>query len=168
MLNISEESAGNDAVPANSLILAFHQNHYPMATRTAKAEWEGTLNNGKGTMNFSNYSGPFTFASRFEEGDGTNPEELVGAAHAGCYSMFLSALISGDNLTPETIRTTATVHLTRDDTGPVISNIELDCEVKCEGLSQERFDELANAAKEKCPVSRLYSSAEIKLNAVLS
>ena len=138
-----------------------------MATRTAKAEWKGTLKDGNGTMNFSNYSGPFTFVSRFEEGDGTNPEELVGAAHAGCYSMFLSALISGDNLSPESINTTSTVHLTSDDIGPVISVIELKCQVKCEGLSQERFKELAAAAKEKCPVSRLYSSADIQLDAVL-
>ena len=138
-----------------------------MATRKAKAEWNGTLKEGKGTMNFSNYSGPFTFMSRFEEGKGTNPEELVGAAQAGCYSMFLSALIGGKNLTPESIQTTATVHLENDDIGPVISTIELDCQVKCDGLSQEKFDELAAASKEKCPVSRLYTGAEIKLNAKL-
>ena len=119
-------------------------------------------------MNFSNYNGPFTFVSRFEEGPGTNPEELVGAAHAGCYSMFLSALISGDNLSPESIQTSATVHLDSDDVGPVISTIELNCEVKCEGLSQERFQELAAAAKKKCPVSRLYAAANIILKAVLS
>ena len=118
-------------------------------------------------MNFSDYSGPFTFASRFEEGKGTNPEELVGAAHAGCYSMFLSALISGEDLNPESVATTARVHLTRDDIGPVVSLIELNCEVKCAGLSQEKFEELAAAAKEKCPISRLVSSAEIKLEATL-
>lgn len=138
-----------------------------MAIRKAKAEWNGTLKEGNGTMNFSNYSGPFTFMSRFEEGKGTNPEELVGAAQAGCYSMFLSALIGGENLTPESIQTTATVHLEKDDIGPVISTIELDCQVKCDGLSQEKFDELAASAKEKCPVSRLFASADIKLNARL-
>ncbi len=138
-----------------------------MAIRKAKAEWNGTLKEGKGTMNFSNYSGPFTFMSRFEEGKGTNPEELVGAAQAGCYSMFLSALIGGENLTPESIQTTATVHLEKDDIGPVISTIELDCQVKCDGLSQEKFDELAASAKEKCPVSRLFAAADIKLNARL-
>jgi osmotically inducible protein OsmC len=88
-----------------------------MAIRKAKAQWNGTLKEGNGTMNFSNYSGPFTFVSRFEEGEGTNPEELVGAAQAGCYSMFLSALISGENLSPESIETTATVTLGSDDTG---------------------------------------------------
>ncbi|MBA7541442.1 Peroxiredoxin OsmC [subsurface metagenome] len=139
-----------------------------MATRTARAEWYGNLKDGNGIMSFSNYNGAFTFVSRFEEGPGTNPEELVGAAHAGCYSMFLSALISGDNLSPESIQTSATVHLDKDDVGPVISTIELNCEVKCEGLSQERFNELAAAAKEKCPVSRLYPAANIMLNAVLS
>lgn len=139
-----------------------------MSKRKATAKWNGTLKAGAGTMNFSDYSGPFTFASRFEEGKGTNPEELIGAAHAGCYSMFLSALISAEELTPESVETTATVHLESDDVGPVISTIELDCQVKCEGLSEEKFNELAAAAKEKCPVSRLVAAADIKLNARLN
>lgn len=138
-----------------------------MARRNATAIWTGNLKEGKGSMNFSNYSGPFTYLSRFEEGEGTNPEELVGAAQAGCYSMFLSALISGLKLTPERIQTTATVHLEKDDIGPVISTIELNCEVKCDGLSKEKFDELAATAKEKCPVSRLVAAADIKLTARL-
>ncbi len=138
-----------------------------MSIRTANAQWNGTLKEGEGTMNFSNYNGPFTFASRFEEGDGTNPEELVGAAISGCYSMFLSALISGEGLTPDSVKTTAKVHLESDDIGPKITKIELDCIVKCSGLSQDKFDELANASKEKCPISRLYSSAEKVLNAKL-
>lgn len=139
-----------------------------MSVRKATAKWNGTLKEGAGTMNFSDYNGPFTFASRFEEGKGTNPEELIGAAHAGCYSMFLSALISGENLVPDSVSTTATVHLTTDDIGPVISVIELNCEVKCPGLTQEKFTELAAAAKAKCPVSRLVSAADIKLNAKLN
>ncbi len=138
-----------------------------MSIRSAKSIWNGTLKEGKGTMNFSNYSGPYTFVSRFEEGDGTNPEELVGAAHSGCYSMFLSALISGEGLTPESVETTATVHLGKDDMGPVITTIELDCKVKCEGLSQDKFDELASTAKEKCPISRLVAAADIQLSATL-
>lgn len=137
-----------------------------MSIRTAKARWNGTLKEGKGVMNFSDYNGPFTFKSRFEEGDGTNPEELVGAAHAGCYSMFLSALISGENLSPESVQTTAKVHLGKDEIGPVITTIELDCQVTCEGLTQDKFDELAAAAKEKCPISRLYNT-DIKLTATL-
>lgn len=138
-----------------------------MSVRTAKSTWNGTLKEGKGTMNFSNYSGPYTFKSRFEEGSGTNPEELVGAAHSGCYSMFLAALISGEGFDPESVETTARVHLGKDDTGPVVTTIELDCQVKCEGLSREKFSELSQAAKEKCPISRLVAAAEVKLNAVL-
>ena len=138
-----------------------------MSVRLANAKWNGTLKDGKGTMNFSDYSGPFTFASRFEEGKGTNPEELVGAAHAGCYSMFLSALISGEKLVPESVETTARVHLGRDETGPLVTTIELNSKVKCEGLSQEKFDELAAAAKAKCPISRLVAAADIQLTASL-
>ena len=141
-----------------------------MSTRNAKAIWNGTLKDGHGEMQFTNYNAPFTFASRFEDGEGTNPEELVGAAHAGCYSMFLSALISGEGLTPESIKTVATVTLEKDDIGPNINSISLDCTVICEGISQEKFDELALAAKEKCPISRLYAggTAKIELKAKLN
>lgn len=138
-----------------------------MSVRTAKSAWTGTLKDGQGTMNFSNYSGPFTFKSRFEEGSGTNPEELVGAAHSGCYSMFLAALISGEGLEPESVETTAKVKLGKDETGPLVTNIDLETIVKCSGLSQEKFAELAQAAKEKCPISRLVSSAEVSLDAKL-
>ena len=138
-----------------------------MSVRTAQSKWNGTLKDGKGHMNFSNYSGPYTFVSRFEEGEGTNPEELVGAAHSGCYSMFLAALISGEGLVPESVETTARVHLGRDETGPLVTTIELNSKVKCEGLSQEKFDELAAAAKAKCPISRLVAAADIKLTATL-
>jgi len=138
-----------------------------MSVRKAKAQWNGTLREGKGTMNFSNYSGPYTFASRFEEGDGTNPEELVGAAIAGCYSMFLSALISKEKISPESIETTASVHLEKDDIGPIITQIELDCNVKCKGLSSQKFEELTLESKRKCPISRLYGGTEIKLTANL-
>ncbi len=139
-----------------------------MNIRNAKALWKGTLKEGNGTMSFSNYDGPFTFASRFESGDGTNPEELVGAAHAGCYSMFLSALISEEGLNPESISTNAVVALGSDETGPKITSIELNCNVKCDGLSQEKFSELTAVAKQKCPVSRLYAGTDIKLNAKLA
>ncbi len=138
-----------------------------MSVRTAKSIWNGTLKDGKGTMSFSNYNGPYTYVSRFEEGPGTNPEELIGAAHSGCYSMFLSALISGEKLAPESVETTASVHLGKDDKGPLITTIELDCKVKCEGLSQEKFNELAAAAKAGCPISRLVAAADIKLTATL-
>lgn len=140
-----------------------------MSVKQAKAIWNGTLKEGKGLMNFNNYNGPFTFASRFETGEGTNPEELVGAAHAGCYSMFLSALISGEGLVPKSIETKASVTLGKDEKGPCITNIKLECKVSCEGLSKDKFDNLAIAAKEGCPISRLYAggTAEIELVADL-
>ena len=138
-----------------------------MSVRSAKSTWNGTLKDGSGTMNFSTYSGPFTFASRFEEGKGTNPEELVGAALSGCYSMFLAALIGGAGFTPDTVETTAKVHLGKDDIGPLVTTIELICQVKCDGLSQEKFEELAADAKAKCPISRLVAAADIQLTATL-
>jgi len=140
-----------------------------MKIRNAKAHWSGTLKDGNGTMDFSNYSGPFTFASRFEDGKGTNPEELIGAAHSGCYSMFLSALISKSGLAPESIETTAAVTVGDLDGGPAITNIELVSRVKCDGLTEDKFNELALAAKAGCPVSRLYegSTAKISLDAKL-
>lgn len=140
-----------------------------MIVRNAKALWKGTLKEGNGTMNFSNYSGPFTFASRFEKGQGTNPEELIAAAHAGCYSMFFSALITNEGLTPKSLETNVTVTLEEDDNGPCITAINLVCHVDCEGLTQEKFDELAVVAKNKCPISRLYAggTARIELEARL-
>lgn len=140
-----------------------------MTVRKVKSVWNGTLKGGSGEMNITGYTGPFTFASRFENGKGTNPEELVGAAQAGCYSMFLSALISAEDLTPESIETEASVTLGELDGGPAITNIKLSTVVKCEGLSQEKFDELSVAAKEKCPISRLYAggTASIELDAKL-
>lgn len=137
-----------------------------MTTRTSSAEWKGTLKEGAGTMKLASgaYEGPFTFASRFESGPGTNPEELIGAAHAGCFSMFLSALLSKEGLTPTRIATTATVHLTE---GPTISLIELDCEAEVPGVSEETFQEKAAAAKAGCPVSKVLAGAEIRLTAKL-
>lgn len=138
-----------------------------MAIRTSTAVWNGTLKEGKGTMKYGDVEGPFTFASRFEEGAGTNPEELVGAAHAGCYSMFLSALISGKELTPTSVETSATVTMEKDDIGPKIKSIALKCEAVVPGLSQEDFAELTQAAKAKCPISRLYAGTDITLEATL-
>jgi osmotically inducible protein OsmC len=140
-----------------------------MNVRKVKAVWNGTLKDGAGKMDITGYSGPFTFASRFENGKGTNPEELVGSAQAGCYSMFLSALLSGEGLNPASIETEAAVTLDTLDGGPAITNIKLTSVVKCEGLSQEKFAELAQVAKEKCPISRLYAggTATIELDAKL-
>ena len=140
-----------------------------MSVRKANALWNGTLKDGKSEMKFSNDSWPYSYVSRFEEGTGTNPEELVGAAHAGCYSMFLAALISGEGFNPQSVETTTKVTLGKDDKGPCITNILLDTTVNCEGLSKEKFDKLALAAKKGCPVSRLYEggTAKIELDAKL-
>jgi osmotically inducible protein OsmC len=137
-----------------------------MTTRKASAQWNGTLAEGKGTMKFSTFEGPFTKASRFESGEGTNPEELVGAAHAGCYSMFLSALLSKEGLTPDSIATTATVELGQDD-GPKITSITLDVEAKVSGIEEAAFQTLVAAAKAKCPISRLFAGTDISVNAKL-
>ncbi len=137
-----------------------------MATRQATAKWTGTLKEGNGVMKYGQFEGPFTFVSRFEEGKGTNPEELVGAAHAGCYSMFLAALMSGDGLKPTSVQTTASVHL-GDDNGPKITSIDLVCEAVVSGVDAEKFAEYAQTAKQKCPISRLFAGTEINLSAKL-
>ena len=137
-----------------------------MSIRTASARWNGTLKEGNGVMKYGAVEGPYTFASRFETGEGTNPEELVGAAHAGCYSMFLSALMSAD-YKPESVETTASVTLDKDDIGPKITQIALSCEAKVSGISEEKFQELVQAAKEKCPISRLYAGTKISVTAKL-
>ena len=138
-----------------------------MTIRSSTATWKGTLKDGAGNMTVGNgaYDGPFTFASRFETGNGTNPEELIGAAHAGCYSMFLSALLSKAGYTPTSITTEAKVHLTE---GPTISLIELTSNAVVPGITAEEFQEKAAEAKEKCPVSKVLAGAEIKLTATLS
>ena len=138
-----------------------------MTTRTSSAEWKGTLKEGAGTMKLASgaYEGPYTFASRIESGPGTNPEELIGAAHAGCFSMFLSALLSKEGFTPTRIATTATVHLTE---GPTISLIELDCQAEVPGLGEDVFQDKAAAAKAGCPVSKVLAGAEIRLTAKLN
>jgi osmotically inducible protein OsmC len=137
-----------------------------MSIRKATAKWNGTLKDGNGVMKYGAFEGAYTFASRFEEGKGTNPEELVGAAHAGCFSMFLSALASGDGFTPRRVETTATVHLGEDD-GPKITKIELNCEAEIPGIDAAKFNEYAQAAKAKCPISRLFAGTQIVLEAKL-
>ncbi len=137
-----------------------------MTVRSAQATWNGTLKEGNGTMKVGSgfFEGPFTFASRFEEGKGTNPEELIGAAHAGCYSMFLSALLTNAGFKPTSIHTTATVHL---GAGPTITKIELNTEADVPGLDEATFAEKAAAAKQGCPVSKALASVEIELTARL-
>jgi len=134
-----------------------------MAIRTSSAEWKGNLKDGAGTMKLGSgaYEGPYTFASRFESGKGTNPEELIGAAHAGCYSMFLSSLLSGAGFPPARIATTAAVHL---GDGPTIALIELDTQVQAPNLTESELLKHAEAAKKGCPVSKaLAGGPEIRL-----
>jgi lipoyl-dependent peroxiredoxin len=135
-------------------------------SRSSFAEWQGTLKDGKGTLKVGSgaFTGPYTFASRFEDGTEVNPEELIGAAHAGCYSMFLSALLTGAKFIPTSIRSEAKVHLVD---GPTISKIELFTEASVPGLDEAKFQELAAEAKAKCPVSKALASVEIILNARL-
>ena len=137
-----------------------------MAIRTSSAEWKGSLKEGAGTMKVGSgaYDGPFTYASRFESGPGTNPEEFIGAAHAGCFSMFLSALLTQAGFTPTRVHTTATVHLGE---GPTITLIELDTEAEVPQVSEAAFLEQAEAAKKNCPVSKALAGPEIRLRARL-
>ena len=137
-----------------------------MATRKATARWNGTLKDGNGVMKYGEVEGPFTFASRFEEGKGTNPEELVGAVHSGCFSMYLAAIIGADDFKPKSIQTTASIHL-GEDNGPKITSIDLDCEADIPGLDAEKFAQYAQTAKEKCPISRLFAGTKINLSAKL-
>lgn len=135
-----------------------------MATSKAQAQWNGRIKDGRGTMKFTGYEGAYTFASRFEGGQGTNPEELVGAAHAGCYSMYLSLLLTDAGLNPENIDTVAQVIIAKDDSGPNITDIKLNCKVKCQGLDESKLKQFAETAKEKCPVSRLYAGGTAKIS----
>ncbi len=138
-----------------------------MPARSANAVWEGDLRGGKGTMKFANYSGPYTFASRFETGEGTNPEELIAAAHAGCFSMAFSNGLAKAGFTPTRVATTATVYLEKVGEGFGITRIELNCEAQVPGINEATFQELANGAKQNCPVSKLVTGAHVSLTAKL-
>lgn len=141
-----------------------------MPKRISEANWVGSLKEGSGTMKFGNglFEGSYTRVSRFEEGPGTNPEELIGAAHAGCYSMYLSAILSEDGHVPNQIHTTATVHIDTVDGAPTIHTIELDCQADVPGIGEEAFIEYANQAKAECPVSKALGAVNtVELKATL-
>jgi lipoyl-dependent peroxiredoxin len=127
-----------------------------MPKRKAQARWEGSLQGGSGTMRMASgaYEGPYSFQSRFEEADGTNPEELIGAAHAGCFSMFLSGELGRAGHEPESIETEATVHLDKQDEGFAITRIELRTRGRVPGIDGGEFERHAQTAKENCPVSQ--------------
>lgn len=140
-----------------------------MAIRTARAVWNGTLREGNGHMRFGGgaFDGAYSFASRFEEGEGTNPEELIAAAHAGCFSMAFSGELGRAGYDPQTVSTEARVSLVKGDAGFGINRIVLVTEVVVPGIEEDEFQRLAEAAKKGCPVSRALTGAEIKVEATL-
>jgi osmotically inducible protein OsmC len=127
-----------------------------MATRNGSAEWHGDLKEGSGTLTVGEgvFEGPFSFKSRFEDGEGTNPEEMVAAAHAGCFTMALSLILGNDGHTPDSLRTTAKVTLRNVDGAPTITKIDLETEGKVDGIDEEQFAKYAEQSKKECVVSR--------------
>jgi osmotically inducible protein OsmC len=140
-----------------------------MITRKSSAVWEGTLKGGNGKMKLGSgaFEGQYSFGSRFENGTGTNPEELIGAAEAGCYSMALSANLEKAGHPAKRISTTANVNLDRGESGFKIMSIELNTEAEVPGMDDAKFQEQAELTKKTCPVSVALSATEIKLSAKL-
>jgi lipoyl-dependent peroxiredoxin len=137
--------------------------------RKASAVWNGSLKEGKGTITTQSgvlSDAPYSFVTRFENGNGTNPEELIAAAHAGCFTMALSAQLGTMNFTPQTLRTSAKLTLEKLDAGWTISKIHLDVSARVPGISASAFESAAASAKANCPVSRLLK-AEITMDAHL-
>lgn len=141
-----------------------------MPVRSAQARWNGTLKDGEGTMKLASgaYEGKYSFGSRFEENPGANPEELIAAAHAGCFSMALSAGLGKAGFTPKSVETEAKVHLTKSDAGFSISRIDLATTATVPGIDEKTFLEHAEGAKKNCPVSRALAAVEITLDASLA
>jgi lipoyl-dependent peroxiredoxin len=141
-----------------------------MPTHKAEAEWKGNLAQGSGRLKVGSgaFDGPYSFKSRFEEGQSaTNPEELIGAAHAGCFTMALTAQLSRKNITPTRIHTAAKVHLEKVGEGFAITAIELDTEAQIPKIDDATFQKLAQDAKQNCPVSKALAGTTIHLNAKL-
>jgi len=140
-----------------------------MVARSAEAEWHGSLSDGSGTMKLGSgaFEGPYSFKSRFEDGNGTNPEELIAAAHAGCFSMALSLMLGQAGFTPRRIHTSAKAHIERVGEGFKITHIDLDTEAEIPNIDEQKFQEQAEAAKSGCPVSQALAGTKITLNARL-
>lgn len=143
-----------------------------MPVRNASAEWLGEFSSGKGMFSFGHgdtaYSGPYSAASRFEDGQGTNPEELIGAAHAGCFSMALAAGLGRAGYAPKSIRTSAQVHIDKGESGWTITLIGLETTAEVPGLGSAEFERLAEEAKRGCPVSRALAGVTIELKSQLA
>ncbi|MTI87093.1 MAG: OsmC family protein [Balneolaceae bacterium] len=140
-----------------------------MAVKKAEAKWNGDLKSGQGTVKLGSgtYEGNYTFASRFENGDGTNPEELIGAAHAGCYSMAFSNELAKAGFSPESVETHAEVTLGMVDGAPTITTIKLSAKGIVPDIDEAKFQEIAEAAKNGCPVSKALDAVDIELDATL-
>lgn len=140
-----------------------------MPVRQSSAVWKGSLKEGKGTIKLGSgaFEGQYSFGTRFENGTGTNPEELIAAAHAGCFSMALSAGLGKAGITPDSIQTTAKVHLEKQETGFSITRIDLVCEAKIPNTDPATFKKHAEDAKANCPVSKVLAGAKISLEAKL-
>ncbi len=141
-----------------------------MVQRSASAEWRGGLKDGKGQLKTESgvFQGNYSFSSRFESGTGTNPEELIAAAHAGCFSMALAAALGRAGHEPKRIHTTAKVTLDKTDAGFAITGIALDTEAQVPGIAEATFREAAEDAKKNCPVSKALAATKITLNARLA
>lgn len=140
-----------------------------MPAREASAQWSGALADGRGEMSFGSgaWQGAYSFSSRFEEGSGTNPEELIAAAHAGCFSMSLAHELSEAGHVPTSVDTTATVTLSKAEDGWAISRVDLVTEADVEGVDEADFQSIAEGAKAGCPVSKALAALEITLQATL-
>lgn len=132
-----------------------------MIVRKAQATWTDTLEEGDGSLESDSFSGSYSFASRFGDGDGVSPEELIGDAHAGCYSMALAHELDEAGYTPVSVRSTAHVHF--DPDALAISKIELRTEATVDDIDEQTFQDIAEAAKDGCPVSKALAGTEIKL-----
>ena len=140
-----------------------------MPTRTSSAVWKGDLKSGSGSVKLASgaFEGQYSYVSRFEEGEGTNPEELISAAHAGCFSMALAAGLSRDGYKVNSINTTAAVVMGKTDAGNSIIRIDLVTKGDVEGIDEAKFKEAADAAKAGCPVSRALAALPITVDATL-
>lgn len=140
-----------------------------MTTRNAYAEWHGDLMSGEGKIRFGDgrFDEPYAADSRFKNGKATNPEELIAAAHAACFSMALAQVLAGEDHTPDDISTEARVHLEeeKDGEGYAITAVELSTEVNVSGIEDDAFQHLAEQAKENCPVSKALAGCDIRLEA---
>lgn len=140
-----------------------------MPVRSAQARWHGDLKQGNGEMSFGSgaFTGAYSFASRFEEGTGTNPEELIAAAHAGCFSMAFANMLSQAGHEPTTVQTSADVRLEKGDSGFAITGVTLRCEAEVPGVDEREFRRIAEEAKTGCPVSKALAAVDIGLEATL-